>query len=120
MAAAGSTASSKVAGQQRSQVNPILLAHAAAITAMTIFMMWAFTNYRLVPYRCAVSICIQALSCSAHHSCVGLCAGHHRLHSWLCGLWNSWLKTMMCLSKTVMKQQLQEAAFDSLQHLCCP
>lgn len=70
MAAAGSAASSRVPGQQRRQVNPILLAHAAVITAMALFMMWAFTNYRLVPYRCVSSTVVSAVtSMSAHNSC---------------------------------------------------
>jgi uncharacterized membrane protein len=68
MVAAGSS------GQQRRQVNPILLAHAAAITAMALFMMWAFTNYRLVPYRCVASIiCISALTMMKHTTHVQLC-----------------------------------------------
>ena len=33
-----------------SRLNPLLLAHTAALTLMTVFMLWVFTHYRLVPF----------------------------------------------------------------------
>jgi hypothetical protein len=44
-----STGSAK-ASAWRAKHSPVLLAHTAAVTVMTVFMLWVFTHYKLVPY----------------------------------------------------------------------
>lgn len=44
------SAGSTKAAAWRAKHSPVLLAHTAAVTVMTVFMLWVFTHYKLVPY----------------------------------------------------------------------